>query len=477
MSRTLRQFARLSAANPVPDRSVDAFVPACWREELLDRILREPTPRDERIPHVRPQMRLRVSALTSEHQIRRLRFRPVVFVVVAALLALGGAVAFAAPVRETLDQLGAWLDHAPGETSPEHQNRFEEQNATPYGRFPEGTTVGLLLRQRVGHETFQLMGFRAGERLCLRLETSAEPTASRPPECVSAWELARTDEPAAILAGQLPAYSDGHPRPIVYGFVADRIRRMEVEVDGMGRGEAAIAYNAFLYVGEPVDTDRLGIRSVTATAFDKSGQRSEIAVSPSPLENTVPTRRLPGPNQVERSIEHGRIDWLERAEPRGEPFDWPKERSWQILYARTIQPDPTSPFRLAVAYAEGSGQTTVGKFYCFKWLWPLIANPGSTSCIRSDAIASGVAYTAELPNSGEQFPLWVGVAADEIERLELYYSEDVHRNIRIVDNVFAFQTRRGEPVKLVAYDHSGRVVKVGPVGSPDSGLSGFSVSP
>ena len=246
MSRTQRQLRRLSTANPVPRRTVEDLVPASWREELLDRILREPAPEDEGAPRVRAQLR------------SPLRFRSVVVVVVTALLAFGGAVAFAGPARETLNQLGAWLNGAPGENSVEHQRRFEEQNAASYGRFPESTTVGVLVRRRIGGETFQLLGFRAGERLCLRLETSAEPTASRPPECVSTWELARTDEPAAILAGQLPAYLEGDPRPIVYGLVANGIRRMELEIDGMGRGEAAVARNAFLYVGAPVtDTDEV----------------------------------------------------------------------------------------------------------------------------------------------------------------------------------------------------------------------------
>lgn len=41
MSAAQSALARLSAANPVPDRSVAAIVPASWGEELLARILRE----------------------------------------------------------------------------------------------------------------------------------------------------------------------------------------------------------------------------------------------------------------------------------------------------------------------------------------------------------------------------------------------------------------------------------------------------
>ncbi len=475
MSAAERVLARLSAANPLPDRSVAAIVPASWREELLVRILRE-APSDEPMSLVLLPERLQVNA--AEPRLRRFSSRSAV-AVAAVLLALGGAAAVAGPlVRETLDQLGAWLSGAPGEPSPARQERFEEQNAASYGRFPGRTTVGLLLRQRVGGETLELVGFRAGERLCLRLETSALPPASRPPECVPMWELARTGQPAAVLAGHLPAqFRDGPSRPVVYGLVADDIRRLEVDVEGMGRGDAAIAYNAFLYVGPPVETDRPGIRSIKTIAFDESGRRSEILTPPTPLQVAVTAQQLPGPGQVERSVEHGRIGWLERGESRGEPFDWPQERPWRIVNARSIQPDPASPFRLAVAYAGGSGQPATGRFYCLKWLWPLIAETGSTSCIRTGAIASGLAYTADLPNSGEQFPLWVGLAADDIERLELYYPEGARRDIPIADNVFTFQTRKGEPVKLVAYDNAGAVVKVGLVGSSESGLSGFSVSP
>jgi hypothetical protein len=468
MAPTPSPLVRLSAANPMAEEDIAAAVTANWREDLLGRILQEPARLGGRAAGVEV-MRRRGAG--------RRRIRAVV-AVVGVLLAIGGAAALAAPTaRQPLAELGAWIRAIPGDWSRNEQQRFDQQNARAYGHFPQGTRVGLLLRRTVGGQPFELLGFRAGERLCLRLESPALPAAARPPECVPLWELSRTDEPGAVLAAHLLArLSDGSARPVVYGLVADDVKHMEVGV-ATASGQAAIAHNAFLYVGSPVEAIGPAVRSITGVAVGESGRRHEIRVAWSPLPVKGGGARLPGPDRVERKLEDGRIGWLDRGEARGEGFVWPRQRAFRVLRARSIQPDSASPFRIAISRAESVGGTHVAAFYCLKWLWPLIATPGSTSCVRTDAVSSGIAYTADLPNSGEQFPLWVGLAADEIERLELFYPDGRSRGVAVVHNTFVFQTRRGEPVKLAAYDRAGRVVKVGLVGSAESGLSGLSMSP
>ena len=80
-------------------------------------------------------------------------------------------------------------------------------------------------------------------------------------------------------------------------------------------------------------------------------------------------------------------------------------------------------------------------------------------------------------SSAVQFPLWVGLASDDVARIELFHRDGSVDRVSLVDNVFSFQTRRGEPVKLVAFDRENRVVKLGLVGGSGSGLSGFSLAP
>ena len=75
----------------------------------------------------------------------------------------------------------------------------------------------------------------------------------------------------------------------------------------MGRGKAAIAYNAFLSVGPPLETSRPGIRSGTAVAFGESGQRNRIVLSSSPLPAAARAAQLPGPDRVEAALANGRI--------------------------------------------------------------------------------------------------------------------------------------------------------------------------
>lgn len=81
------------------------------------------------------------------------------------------------------------------------------------------------------------------------------------------------------------------------------------------------------------------------------------------------------------------------------------------------------------------------------------------------------------PSSGQQFPLWVGLAADEVFRLELFHRAGEPTEVPLGDNAFAFQTRKGQPAKLVAYDSDGRVVRVEMVGGHGGGLTGIAVAP
>jgi hypothetical protein len=96
-------------------------------------------------------------------------------------------------------------------------------------------------------------------------------------------------------------------------------------------------------------------------------------------------------------------------------------------------------------------------------------------CGEDDPIETGLFYSASLMSSAVQFPLWVGLAADEVARLELYHRDGSFDVVPIVDNAFSFQAARGEALKLVAYDKADRVIRIEVVGGAGSGISGWSM--
>ena len=98
-------------------------------------------------------------------------------------------------------------------------------------------------------------------------------------------------------------------------------------------------------------------------------------------------------------------------------------------------------------------------------------------CTRAESLDNGLMYAGAWMNSAVQFPLWVGLASDDVARMELIYQDGVRDPVALTDNVFSFQTTRGEATKLVAYDSENRAVKIEIVGGNGSGLRGYSVAP
>jgi hypothetical protein len=186
---------------------------------------------------------------------------------------------------------------------------------------------------------------------------------------------------------------------------------------------------------------------------------------------------LPGPDRVERTLTSGSIGWLDRREPRGEPFPWPSGYPQDTVWSRQIEPDPATVFRTGIALGEGTQPNTRGRWYCLAWLWPLVKGSFASYCGRAEAVASGMTYVSAWSSSGVQFPRWIGMASDDVARIELFRPDGSRAQVALLDNVFTFQTSRREPVKLVAYDQEERVVKVEAVGGRGSSLRSALVRP
>jgi hypothetical protein len=381
--------------------------------------------------------------------------------VIAALLLATGIVAgaFAKGVlSSSLDRLSSWVGDQPGEPAPEQQAAFDKENAASYAQFPSGTRVGRLLRFDFHGRTHDLLGFRDGPNLCLRVVPPLDPSTAAAPECVPQPLLAHVGDPVAIVGGRvrqgLPAAT------VVYGLAADSVQSIDVLEQGALLGTAAVRNNAFVLAtrdrpraeDEPPDTNIVlrvygpdGSVDVPAPAFF-SRHHAELG-------------DLPGPVGVDTTFQPGSVGWLERREPRGEPFTWPYDSPDRILYSRVLTPDPTSSFRLALAYGEDPDWQKNGRWYCVAWFWPLLPDSPSRGCARVDIVSTGLMLEGTSPIVGS-FTHYVGIAADEVARIAIFYEGGSVQRVPVNDNVFSFYVATNRSSKLVAYSDAGQVIRL-----------------
>jgi hypothetical protein len=389
-----------------------------------------------------------------------------VAVVAVAMLLTAGVVAGALAeglLNGTLDRLSAWVGDQPGEPAPEQQAAFDEENAASYAHFPNGTRVGRLLSFEQDGQTHQLLGFRDGANLCLRFVPAVWSAA---PECVPQDMVTRLSTPVATVGADVRApQEDGSSRTIVYGLAADNVEAVQVVDGDRLLGVADVRNNAFYASlpdqprpphADPRDDPPVVLRARTAGGVVKIPVHTRLGL----ISETLREQDLPGPDRVERALDEGSIGWLERAESRGEPFSWPYEFPDRVLFSRTLAPDPSSSFRLAVAYGQDPDWRENGRWFCTAWLWPTV--PGSKNdrgCARADAIRSGLTYLGTSPNAGG-FPHYVGLASDAVGRIEIFYEDGSTQAIPLSDNAFSFYVAADQHSKLVAYDREGQVVMI-----------------
>jgi hypothetical protein len=380
-------------------------------------------------------------------------------VVAVAMLVTAGLVAGALAegiLSSSLDRLGAWVGDQPGEPAPEHQSTFEQENAASYAHFPTGTRIGRLLTFERDGRSHDLLGFRDGSNLCLRIAPALFSGTAPVPECVPESLLAHLEGPVAIV---------GSDRSIVYGLAADSVRKVDLLEDGRLLGEAEVENNSFLISvpdaqrspGDPREPGpTVVLRAHGAETFSDLPVRNRMRW----IFRTRSVESIPGPDRVERTLQAGSIGWLERGKPRGEPFAWPYHFPERVLYSRMLAPDPTSSFRIALAYGEDGDWRKNGRWYCVAWLWPTV--PGSLSsrgCGRDNLIDSGLTYHGVSPLAGG-FPHFVGLASDDVGRIEIFYEDGSTQRVPLSDNVFSFYVAADLHSKIVAYDHEGLVVSI-----------------
>jgi hypothetical protein len=383
---------------------------------------------------------------------------------VSVAVALGALAATSfgqAVLGSTLDRLGAWTGVAPGEPAETaQQEAFDAANAESYAHFPLGTKVGRLLTATFDGEAYELLGFRDGESLCLRLlgpRSDLRPTAS----CAPQAELAALQEPLAVLtAGDVFFSGSEGKATALYGVAADDVDSVAVETADGERHPATLQNNAFLYLaaGNNSFAVRAGGDAPVRAIADESGQTHAVAIETGPPSKRLKPTDLPGPTTVDRELGPSRVGWLERGESRGMPYVWPGAAPATVLTSRLVHPNAGSSFEMGVAFGKDrEGDETAG-WYCLSWLWPLVKGDGNYGCSRDTVTGLLPMYGAG--QGADQFPLFAGLAADEVASVDLFFPNGARLSVPVVDNVYAFQAPRAVAAKLVAYDAHQRVVGI-----------------
>ena len=414
---------------------------------------------------------------------RSRRFRRIAAVVAAVVAVAAGLAAsplgHALLVGRAFDRLTAWIGSSPGEPAPSaEQQAVRQANARSAAPIPSDAELGLLTTGTIDGESFDLLGFRDHDSLCLRLRSSAgegAPIVKAPADCVAQQLLVDLGKPLAVVEAANPFPRGAKPGlQALYGLAADGVDAVELTSQG-GVHRVPVTNNAFLYLyageGPRQENNHLEYDSDVpsrATALDAAG-RALGSVEIMSLKRGFPAppsaAALPGPSVVDREIASPHVGWLDLHEERGDAYDWREPDGTKppgVADPRIFQPNPGTSLRVVVMRSTSS-EITDPKYptdpsYCLTNLWPLEERPTAFRCASAHRLL-GVPLEGETVFD-DQFPVFYGLLPDDVVSLDLILKNGVRESVQIVDNVFALQTAIASPGKLVGYDSEGRVVLI-----------------
>lgn len=397
------------------------------------------------------------------------------FALAAAVVAI---VAFGTPigaaVARGLGDFSAWVTGEPGSpASKSEQRAFDQANARSWLSFPPGTQLRRLVTvsgpargQRV-----ELLGFRAGTTLCLRVVVVGITRAGTQ-SCAPLAELRQAGAPVRVVLVD-HGFGQGTKRAwygvyrfrapalqVTAGIVADGVRGVILQ-DASGRHSVRVAGNAFLYVAARPD---VGQRVERIWAETRTGH---VAVPFAPALfgigiGSPSQEHASGPTRIERRVSGGTIGWLDRHEPRGQSLDVLHVHGGALVrrhtvFGRVVAPDPSRPIRVAITLSTSrNGGKATG--LC-SWLVTRSGVTGGCS-VRADLFATSP-ITAGLGQIGgsDEFATVSGLASDDVARIVAFLANGQKVLVPLADNAYLVGVARFKfPVRLVAYDKAGRVI-------------------
>jgi hypothetical protein len=397
--------------------------------------------------------------------------------VVAMAAAIGAFSPLGAAIVGTIDDFSAWLTGAPGAPASESaQQAFDEANARSWLGFPQGTKLRHLISAKTGDNSIDLLGFRSGSGLCLRVTVTGGAPATHM-NCAPLAELRRAGGPARVVItdfgvgkGDKVAWYgidryNSSDLQITAGIATDAVSSVLLE-DDAGRHEVKAASNAFLYVAEQPDVGQR-VKRVWART---DGGLTAVPFAPIPFGVGFDSgAAAPAAPAIEHHVSGGRIGWLEDHENRGEPLDvLParmrsdalRERNGQtnVLFGRVLTPDPDRPIRMIVTLnAHRPDGPAAG-------LCTLLATRGGAGggCASYPGVFEESPISSGLMGGGSSaFVSVSGIASDDVTQIKALLADGQLAEVPLKDNAFVVDLPRANlPARLVSYDAEERVIGV-----------------
>ncbi len=443
-------------------------------DPVLAAELRELTPLDERTVGDWRDVERRAGETHGAPR-RALLLAATVGATLVALLAtpLGGAVA------RGVEDFSAWLTGTAGRpVSESEQQAFEAASARAWSAFPPGTKLRRLLAKRVDGVDYTVLGLRAGDDVCVRVQASGDTLPSSF-GCVPVSALRSASAPVVVVRSDQPVWPTGETRgrsgelaSVTFGIAADGVDAVDLRTDEE-TVRADVVDNTFVYVASRPER---GTRVRGVEAILAGGGRVDVPFASAPYGtwdlSPAPTGEALGPDHVDRSVPIGTVGWILRQEPRGvePPRDMvdrvTKGMPGKVVFTRLIDIDRASAFATLVVELQvdrrNPGNYGIGGRMVCTTLVSHGQPLGGGCNARATLLYDGPFTMGEsIAEGGDQYAVLNGVANDEVERLALYQANGDVVPVPLRDNVYAVRALRAAyPVRLVAFDSAGRVIGI-----------------
>jgi hypothetical protein len=417
---------------------------------------------------------------------RRTRSLAIVIAVAGAAATLALATPLGAAIARSLSGFSTWISGEPGSPAPPADQRaFARANARTWLGFPPGTKLRLLdsiINPATG-ERVELLGFRSGGTLCLRLHLIGK-VGGTGQSCAPLAELRQAGAPVRVVLVD-DGFGSGKHRvwygldrvhssalQVTAGIAADGVRTVTL-TDQAGTHTVRTAGNAFLYVAW---NPAVGQRVRQISAQTASG-RIAVPFAQAPFlfgAGGGAAKPTFGPTSVQRHITGGTIGWLDHRQAKGQPLTVLPKRTERFIFrhavfGRVIAPDPGQPIRVAVALSTSRhGSKTTG--VCTDVI--VHGAAGGGCAVRAQLFAHGPLAGPEtmLVNGSDEFAVVDGLASDDVAKIVAFLANRHTQSVPLADNVYAVQIARTKlPAKLVAYDKSGLIVGIATVDASPGG--------
>lgn len=395
---------------------------------------------------------------------------------VAALLALSLATPLGGAIRDTVVDFSDWLRGTPGEpVGAEEQRAFEEQNARSYAAFPGSPELRRLNRVEVDGVRYDLLGFRSGSSLCIRVAATGAAQGSTI-TCAPVNELRHDDTPVRVLLADWPVGRgdktatvgfDTYRAPrarVMAGIAADGVSGVEL-VDETGSHRVDVVANSFLYVAARPDVAQR-VTHIRAELTDGRTVGVPFTASPwGPGGGFGGAAGEPGgPTRLERTVRRGTIGWLDRREERGEPLGSVLENNpvRDTEFGRLIAPDPQSGKRIAVTISTLEREPQKGaRAVCYALVTRGGTGGGCAGAPGRLFEDAPFTFGYSVIGAGDQYATFSGIASDDVARLELFTAAGNRIAVALRDNTYLAEVALARlPAKMVAYDGQGRVIGI-----------------